>query len=233
MNLSLPELIFAPAEAMPERAAAILLNAAVEAVALRGIFTLALSGGSSPLPLFRLLRGEQWRVRFPWSRTRVFFADERCVPPDHTLSNYGMIQRELLAYVPVGEVFRMRGEDDPESAAARYAAEFAAQTPHGLDCAVLGMGADGHTASLFPYAAVLQDPASVATTVRPDATRITLGKTVLDAAALALFYVSGADKAERVLELCGEAPLSAEAFPAAHIRATRRVWVLDEGLCPA
>lgn len=230
MTVCPPEFVFAPLKSMPARAAMLLVDVAVAAVARYGHFALALSGGSSPRPLFHLLRDEPWRSLLPWSQTRVFFADERCVPPDHPLSNYGMVHELLLAHVPVAEVHRMRGEDEPETAARMYAELYATRAPLGLHCALLGMGADGHTASLFPHSSVLNASRNVTWIVRPDATRITLTRQVLDSAEMALFFVAGMDKAQRVLELCyGPLPGMAD-FPAAHIAANRRVWVLDERL---
>lgn len=227
MTVCQPEFVFAPLESMPARAAMLLADTALAAVARYGHFALALSGGNSPRPLFHLLRVEPWRSLLPWGHIRVFFADERCVPPDHPMSNYGMVHEALLAHVPVAEVYRMRGEDDPETAARTYAELFAAHAPLGLHCALLGMGADGHTASLFPHSSALESSDTVTWIERPDATRITLTRPVLDSAEVALFYVTGADKTPRVRELC-QGPLPGPAdFPAAHIAADRRIWVLD------
>lgn len=226
------EFFFGDEPAMARHAAESLIHAAGQAVTAHGYCALALSGGSSPASLFRLLREEPWRSRMPWPQTRVFFADERCVPPEHALSNYGMVREMLLAYVPAAGVFRMHGEDDPREAASRYAEVFRIHAPQGLHCAVLGMGADGHTASLFPHSAALDTAEFTAMTARPDAMRVTLTFPVLDAVPLVIFYVKGQDKAARVRELfAGNSP-SRQEFPAAHVRAARRLWVLESSLNP-
>ncbi len=129
------------------------------AASLRGRFTLALSGGHTPQALHALLADpvEHFRGRISWAATHVFFGDERCVPPDHPDSNYGAARRSLLAHVPLpaSNVHRLRGEDDPLAAAATYEAELRRVVPvepglPRLDLILLGLGADGHTASLFP-----------------------------------------------------------------------------------
>lgn len=106
--------------AMAERAAHILAAACEEAVAERGVFKIALSGGQTPIPLFRLLSGRDWADRLPWDKMTFFWVDERCVSPEHQDSNYGLARRELLGHVPATHFFRMRGEEDPVEAARKY-----------------------------------------------------------------------------------------------------------------
>lgn len=106
--------------AMAERAAHHLAECCEEAIAQRGVFTLALSGGSTPLPLFRLLSSPDWAERLPWEKIIVYWGDERCVGPDDPASNYGVARRELLSHVPVTWYYRMKGEDDPVKAAQAY-----------------------------------------------------------------------------------------------------------------
>lgn len=142
----------------PEDVAAAVADAFVvdarAAIAQRGAFNVALAGGTTPKAAYHLLAQEPRRSQVDWQRTRVFFGDERCVPPDSPDSNYRMAAEALLnhAGIPTQNVHRMHGEDDPLQAAAEYAAllvELLGDTPI-FDLIMLGMGTDGHTASLFP-----------------------------------------------------------------------------------
>lgn len=161
-----------------------------------GTFRAALAGGSTPKATYRRLAGPL-RDRVDWSRVELYFGDERCVPPDHADSNYRMAREALLDHVPLppGHVHRMRGEDPPEAAAAAYEALL----PPCLDFVFLGMGADGHTASLFPGTSALGAPPGarcVATYVgKLGAFRITLTAEYLIAARELVVLVAGAEKA--------------------------------------
>lgn len=203
-------------------------------------FTVALSGGSTPKRLFRLLADAPYRDRVPWNRALIFWGDERTVPPDHPDSNYGAAFELLLSRVPVPEdnVHRIKGEmDDPTAAALTYEAELrdAFRLAEGefprFDLIFLGMGADGHTASLFPgtRALVERRRLAVASWVEKFAThRVTLTCPVFNKAACIIFLVSGGDKAETlraVLHGEGDKPR----FPAQLIRPERGelVWYVD------
>lgn len=215
--------------------------AASRAVAERGRFAVALAGGSTPRRLYELLadRREPWRARIPWDRTHVFFGDERHVPPDHPDSNYRMASEALLAHVPVASVHRMRGEDPAEDAARSYEAELArffgadlGGPPPSLDLVLLGLGHDGHTASLFPGSVALRERQRwvVAPFVDPlAARRITLTLPVLDRAREALFLVSGPDKADAMARVFAARP-AGDPPPAARVRprAGALVWIADE-----
>jgi 6-phosphogluconolactonase len=127
---------------------------ASDAIAARGRFTVALAGGSTPKAAYALLASADYRDRVDWQAVRFYFSDERCVPPDDPESNYCMAREAMLAplAIPEEHIFRMHGEDDPQRAAANYAAvlrELGGEVP-ALDLVMLGMGPDGHTASLFP-----------------------------------------------------------------------------------
>lgn len=211
------------------------------AVAARGRFAVALSGGSTPRALFQRLAEPPRRDEIPWARVEVFWADERCVPPDHPDSNYGMARAALLdpIGVPAERVHRVPGEaPDPAAAAAACEAEIARAlggTPGGpppvLDLVLLGMGADGHTASLFPGTAALAERRRwvMANFVpRLAAHRITLTYPILNRAAHVLFLVAGADKAE-VLREALEGPPEPERLPAQGVRpdAGELVWLVD------
>ncbi|MFQ8888431.1 MAG: 6-phosphogluconolactonase [Bilophila wadsworthia] len=119
-GLHLETYVRADADGVASCAAGLLAARCAEAVSRRGVFTLALSGGSTPLTLFRLLRTEAWAARVDWAHTRVFWVDERCVAPDHPASNYGAANQELLAHVPAAEIYPMDGEIDPGESAVAY-----------------------------------------------------------------------------------------------------------------
>ena len=133
-----------------------LAHAAADAVSNRGLFRVALSGGTTPRLLFDALIQPPFRERIAWERARFFFVDERCVPPDHERSNYRLARRHLFdpLSIPQDSVFRMRGEADPEGAVREYEEilrrEFGDLGRARFDFTLLGLGSDGHTASLFP-----------------------------------------------------------------------------------
>lgn len=176
------------------------------AVARAGRFTLALAGGSTPKGLYSVLAAEPCRTRVPWPQTHVFWGDERCVPPDHAESNYRMVTETLLRHVPIPptQIHRMRGEDaDPDRAAADY--ERVLKAAFGLpagglprfDLILLGMGADGHTASLFPGSPALRETARLVVAhyvERLQSYRLTLTIPVLNEAREIVFLVSGHEK---------------------------------------
>ena len=154
--------IFSTPAALAEDAAERFAALAQEAVEKRGRFAVALSGGGTPQLLFRQLAAEPFAGRIPWGQTHVFWGDERCVPPDHPGSNYLSAREALLDHVPLpaGQVYRVRGEWRPEQAAQAYGDElhrvFGSGWPR-FDLILLGLGNDGHTASLFPGSAALEE----------------------------------------------------------------------------
>ncbi|ACG73647.1 6-phosphogluconolactonase [Anaeromyxobacter sp. K] len=198
---------------------------AEEAVAARGRFAVALAGGSTPRALYALLAdpAAPWRERVPWARTEIWFGDERCVPPDHPDSNYRTAREALLEHVHAAAVHRIEGERPPAEAAAGYEAALrrAAEpdgSPPRLDLVLLGLGADGHTASLFPGSPALDERARwVAAPFVPavGAHRITLTLPVLERARAIAFLVSGAAKRAALGQLL--AP-GAPSIPAARVR---------------
>lgn len=172
-----------------------------EAVLQRGCASLAVSGGNTPRLYLPLLAEEPRLSALPWKNISVFWADERCVPPDDPESNFGMADRLLLCHAPIphGNIHRMRGELPPEEAAAEYRAGLATHfgsTPR-IDLVVLGIGGDGHTASLFPGTPALAAKEAVCAVYVPhlDSWRITLTLSVLNNARNILFCISGAEKA--------------------------------------
>jgi 6-phosphogluconolactonase len=214
------------------------------AVAQRGVATLVLAGGSTPLALYRLLAAPPLREAVPWSHTHLFWGDERAVPPDAPGSNYGQAAEALLRYVPLppANVHRMHGEQSPDAGAAAYRAELASfQRAHDpaapqpwprFDLVLLGLGNDGHTASLFPGSPVAAAGPVMGVTAdyegRP-AERITLTPAAFNTARQVDFLVTGKGKATAVRSaLQGDA--NPQQQPAQRIQpdAGQLTWWLDE-----
>jgi 6-phosphogluconolactonase len=215
------------------------VGAATDAVAQRGRFTIALSGGSTPKGLFNLLATNALTV-LPWERMFFFWGDERHVPPTDPDSNYRMAQETMLSKVPVppGNVFRMAAENpDAEAVAEDYEKtlwKFFELEPGQIpvfDLILLGMGPDGHTASLFPGTAGLQEKSRlvIANWVEKMKTsRLTFTLPVLNAARCVAFLVSGTDKAA-VLRTVLEEDVPGEQYPAKLVRPTdgKLIWLVD------
>jgi len=225
--------VHADAAAVAGRAAELL---AVELAASRGPVAVCLSGGSTPRRLYELLATQAWRGRIPWERVHWFWGDERCVPPDHPDSNYGMVRRAMLDPVaaPAANVHPVRTLGlTPEAAAAAYEAELqrwygAAALDGGrplFTVCLLGLGEDGHTASLFPGTLALAERQRWAVAVvgaKPEA-RISLTYPALDSARLTLMLVTGSGKRAVLAQLTAGADL-----PAARLKpAGPLVWLLD------
>jgi 6-phosphogluconolactonase len=204
--------ILADENAVAARAADLFAQAAQEAAAARGRFAVALSGGSSPQPLYRLLARQQFTQKIPWRRVHLYWGDERCVPPDDPQSNHGTAERLFIRHVPIlaVNVHRVRGEEGAERAALAYEEELrrlaALERPRSelpvFDLVLLGLGADGHTASLFPHSPALDEEQRLAVaTEAPDGSpRVTVTYPVIDAARRVWFLVTGATKAGMVAE---------------------------------
>lgn len=186
------------------------VDLAEQAVGARGRFDWALAGGSTPAQLYSLLASDEFRPRIDWRRVHFFWGDERCVAPDHAQSNYRMARLSLLDVVgpPAAHVHRLQGELEPALAARAYEREleehFELSVGGGFprfDLILLGMGADGHTASLFGGTAALAETRRwVVDNQVPDlgTVRLTVTLPLLNAAAHVLFLVAGADKAAQL-----------------------------------
>ena len=222
-------------EALAQDAARRFAQAASDAVHSHGGFVVALSGGATPRGLYERLATPPYDSAVPWSLVQVFWSDERCVPPDDVASNYRMAREALLAHVPIRaeNVHRMRGEDVPALAAEAYERTLrtALQTPGArVDLILLGLGEDGHTASLFPGADVPDGDRWVV--ARLDGTRsqwrVTLTPVLINAAAEILFLVSGEAKAAIVHRVL-EGPPRPRELPAQLITPSRGriLWLLD------
>jgi 6-phosphogluconolactonase len=225
------------AAALADAAAGRFITAARDAIASHGQFIVALSGGSTPRDTYLLLGTEALVSRVMWSRVQVLWGDERCVPPDHIESNYRMARETLLDRVPIpaANVHRIHCEDDPATAAEVYEATLRAllRTPAGarIDLVLLGLGEDGHTASLFPGNAAVHERTRWVMAARASAAsvwRITLTPAVINAAAEILFLVSGGAKAG-ILRRVLEHPRRPQEFPAQAIAPSngRVRWCVD------
>jgi 6-phosphogluconolactonase len=201
--------VAASADEIAKIAADAFAEAVSKAVAARGLARIAISGGSTPKAVFELLAAEPYLSSIPWRQLQLFWVDERCVPPTHEESNYRMTRAAMLDEVPLppGNVHRMEGELDPEEAASRYEATLrnafrleGAQTPT-FDLIWLGLGPDGHTASLFPHTEGLNEMSRlvIANHVpQKDVWRITLTWPVIVQGREVAFLIEGEEKAEMV-----------------------------------
>jgi len=217
---------------LADLAAERIARAAEAAVGAGHHFTIALSGGSTPGDLFRLLAGPDWRDRLPWARTQVFWGDERCVPPDDERSNYRLARETLLDHVPIPpqNVHRMRAEaEDGQAAADEYAElirRIVRRGPQGVpefDLLLQGLGADGHTASLLPGSALVHEHTRLVALTdkqREGTLRLTVTPPILQHAAAVLFLVAGADKAPALREVL-EGDEQLDRYPAQVVRRAR------------
>jgi 6-phosphogluconolactonase len=233
-----PQVVIQPSlEALSREAASRFQRLATESIAAVGRFSVALSGGSTPRVLYRLLGEPPLREVIDWPRVHLFWGDERFVPAEHPDSNYRMAREAFISKAPIpsGNVHRIPTESgNPETAAAQYEEtlhRFFAQTPN-FDLVLLGLGADGHTASLFPGSPALDehDRLVLATHVpKLDAWRLTLTPPVLRRARHALFLVSGSDKAPILREVL-EGPYDPNRLPAQLVRPEKGdlTWLVDE-----
>jgi len=228
-------------EALSHTASTVLIHSIREKLKTHDFFTLVLSGGSTPKNIFTLMANDDFfRAQIPWERIHFFWGDERHVPPDHEESNYRMANEVLLSRVPVPakNIHRIKSENpDAGNAAQQYEEELRnffnlkhGQLPR-FDCVLLGMGTDGHTASLFPSTEALQEETRfvVANRVEPFQTyRITLTLPVLNNADFVMFIVSGKEKAEmlkKVIEIKHHTPLPAQLIEPKH---GRLLWLVDQ-----
>ena len=232
-----PEIVVVPDPAAVAREAAQhLADLAQEAVESRGRFSATLSGGSTPGALYSLLVEEPYRGQIPWKQVHLFWGDERCVPPDDAGSNYRLADEALIAHVPVPSenVHRVRGELEPRTAARTYVKtlhDFFCGPRTRFDLVLLGLGSDGHTASLFPGSAALRDTERLVVAVeahyqdRPSY-RVTLTLSAINTARQVWFLVTGSEKAG-IVQAVLEGPDSG--LPAQQIRpmAGQLTWLLD------
>jgi 6-phosphogluconolactonase len=231
------EIVIVPdPEALAREAGRRFVALAREAAGSRGRFSVALSGGSTPGKLYRHLAGEPHRAKIPWAEVHLFWGDERCVPPGDAGSNFHLAEETLISRVPIPpeNVHRVRGELEPGRAARAYEQElqdFFCGPRARFDLVLLGLGADGHTASLFPGSPVLAETERLvvaANAVYQDrpAQRVTLTLPAINSARQILFLVTGSAKAAVVQSVVEG---SDERLPAQRIQpaAGQLTWLLD------
>ncbi len=229
--------VFRTPELLAEGIADAFVAAAHDAIAAHDVFNVALAGGTTPRAAYDLLASQPRCDRVDWARVRCYFGDERCVPPSDSESNYKTAQDALLARVPVlrENVYRMRGELPPVEAAIAYARilrNTLGAAPQ-LDLCMLGLGADAHTASLFPGNDPLTDDESLVRAVYAQSAqaakwRLTITPEVINASREVLFGVSGQEKAE-ALHAVREASFDPCLRPAQIVRphSGRLLWLVD------
>jgi 6-phosphogluconolactonase len=234
--------VFSTPDAMALAAAHLFASRVERAVATRGVARIAISGGSTPKAIFQLLADPSgpFLNTVPWSKLELYWVDERCVGPDDPESNYGVCRDLLLSKVPLPaeNVFRMEGELDPEEAAARYESVLrnamkleGAESP-AFDLVALGMGPDGHTASLFPHTPALDEIGRLVVAnhvAQKDTWRITLTWPVINQAAEVVFEIDGASKTDVLAEVL-TGPRDIERLPSQLIRPSngKLLFLLDE-----
>jgi 6-phosphogluconolactonase len=233
--MTIPEIkVFPTPPLLAEEAANRIVAQAAEFMALQERFAIVLSGGSTPKTLYELLASPAYRDQIDWTRMHVYFGDERCVPPEHPDSNHRMASEALLNHVPIpgDNVYRIRGEIDPEAAATEYGQLLKERFGDaGPDLVLLGMGDDGHTLSLFPGTAALQETRHrcVSNFVEKlNVWRITLTAPFVNRAAQILVLVAGAGKAPRVQEVLeGEKAPQRNPIQLIDPASGRLTWLLD------
>jgi 6-phosphogluconolactonase len=202
--------VFDSPELVAEAAAERFINLAQDSITQRGRFSVALAGGNTPRRVYELLASERFKGQVEWAKVYLFFGDERCVPPDHPDSNYRMANEALITHVPIppANVHRMAGEGEPSVSAALYETQmrqyFGNVTWPSFDLVFLGLGKDGHTASLFPQTKALTeaDKWVAANWVEGlGVYRLTLTVPVLNHARRIIFLVTGSDKAKTIKEV--------------------------------
>lgn len=229
--------VHADAGAMIRAAADAFVAKAQAALAAHGRFSVALAGGGTPKPLYELLATAPYRDRLDWSRIEVFFGDERCVPPDSPRSNYRMAHEALLSEVPLppANVHRLRGEDEPALAALACEQELQAAfrcTWPRFDLVLLGIGDNGHTASLFPGCACLREHERAVCAQYVESQhewRLTLTLPVINGAAAVWLLADGAGKAA-VLSQVLAGPWQPDVLPMQSVAPAQGeyVWWLDQ-----
>ncbi len=213
----------------------VFVGCGADSIRARSRFTVALSGGTTPKTTYQLLATSKYRSALDWKSVQVFFGDERCVPPDNSQSNYKMAREAFLTAVgiPDANVHRIRGEADPVDAASAYRDDLVdalGERPR-FDLVMLGMGPDGHTASLFPGNDPLVDDAAFVRAVYASSQkqwRITLTPSVINNARTIVFAVEGAGKA-RTLKQVREGAYDPSKFPSQIVAPNdgRLIWLVD------
>ena len=220
------------AASLPDVAATWITEVIQHTIELRGHCALALAGGATPRPVYERMTGSRLAERVRWDHVAIYFGDERCVPPDDPENNYRMAHEVLLRHVPISSssVHRMEGERADREAAAR---DYERLLPARLDLLLLGMGADGHTASLFPHSPALAERAQRVVPVHrppPSPPRLTITPPVIQAAEAVIVLVVGAEKAATVARAL-EGAYAPEELPIQN--ALGATWFIDDAAARA
>lgn len=229
--------VYPNSQSFVDGSAAFIADLAVQAIAERDRFVIALAGGGTPRPIYARLATPGFSDGIDWSKVHVFFGDERCVPPNDSRSNYRMAREALLDHVPLpsGNIHRIRGEDDPAQAALAYEQEvqrlFRTSSPPPFDLICLGMGDNGHTASLFPGSAALREQVRWVAPQYVEVMktwRVTFTPVLINAARHVAFLVEGAGKAEMLWNIL-EGPYQPDVLPAQLIQPVNGQlhWLVD------
>lgn len=228
--------VYANADAVAAALADLFIDAGQTALADRGVFRVALSGGNTPRRAYELLAQEPRSLALPWKDVFIYFGDERCVPPEDEQSNYRMASKAFLDKVPIphANVHRIRGEADPGMAANNYASIIRTdlQDPPHFDLVLLGLGPDGHTASLFPGSPPdLHDSVLVRAVYAESQAmwRVTMTPKLINLGRTVAFAVEGAEKAD-ILAKVLEGPVDTTKYPAQIVNPSsgRLLWLVDE-----
>lgn len=236
--------VFPDLETLSHHAASIFINLSGECITSKGRFAVAISGGSTPRRLYALLALKKYRSKVDWSRVYFFWTDERCVPQKNDESNFKTAFDTLLSKIPVPmeNIHRIKGEESPGKGAGDYEEDikkfFGMSALPVFDLIILGMGEDGHTASLFPDSKSLKETERLAVSVhvkKPEAqrrfvpNRITLTLPVLNNAAQILFLAAGQSKADMIQKILGDVSKKGP-YPAGRVMPAhgRLRWLLDK-----
>jgi 6-phosphogluconolactonase len=229
--------VYADLESLSHAAAGIFVQQARQAIQVQGRFSVALSGGHTPQRTYELLAQPPFRDQVAWEHAHIFWGDERCVPPDDARSNERMTRQAWLDHVsiPEAQIHPIRCADSPGQAARQYEGllrEFFEGRSPSFDLIFLGLGEDGHTASLFPETPVLQEQeawVSEVSVANQDLHRVTLTTPIINQAAVVAFLVAGAAKAG-ILRAVLEGPSGDPRLPAQLIRLTHGElhWLVDQ-----
>ena len=229
--------VFPDLESLSHKAVEIFVDTSRRSIYERKSFSVAISGGSTPGVLYMLLGSDQYRDKIDWKHTHVFWSDERCVSPEHRDSNFRLASEGFLSKVPVPDknLHRVRGEKGPEQGAQEYKNElrkhFGTEGLPVFDLVLLGMGEDGHTASLFPVSMAIDETEQLAVPVyrdKPDHNRVSLATPVLSHALHIVFLVAGGSKSRIVADILVE-DKGRDRYPAGWIQSmsTNVTWLLD------
>ena len=231
--------IYADTETLSQDAAQYIVRIAQESIAAHRRFTIALCGGTTPKKVYDLLGEEPYRSQIDWAHVDIFWADERCVPPDDAESNYHMAQEVLLSKIPIpaNQVHRMPADQtDRDAASYAYTVEmqqvFGSDGVPSFDLIQLGMGPEGHTCSLFPHQASLHEQQRLVMPVvvpKPPPPRLTFTPRLLNAASHVLFLVTGAEKQDAVKAVL-EGEYQPDEYPAQIVKPSKGevTWMLDK-----